>query len=153
MDFALLTFLIATPVALLIIFYDVTTMTIPNWLSAGAFVVFAVLIYFGLNLDAFLNRLLGAAIVFAATFVFFLLGKMGGGDAKAATGMALLVPPWDVGFVLVFLAVLGLVLMGCYALVRRAAPGGLTWATQLPYGVTLGVALIVYTALVAFIVP
>lgn len=151
-DFALLTFLVATPIAAAMIWYDVTTMTIPNWLTGGAFVLFAALIYFNLGADAFLSRLLGAAIVLAATFVFFMMNKMGGGDAKAATGMALLVAPWDAGFVLMLLAVLGLLLMGGYAVIRRAAPGGLTWKTHLPYGVPMGVALIIYTALVAFLV-
>jgi prepilin peptidase CpaA len=151
-EFALITFVVATPIAIAMIYFDVTTMTIPNWLTGGAFALFAALVYFGLGLDDFLQRLLGAGIVFAATFLFFALNKMGGGDAKAATGMALLVAPWDAGFVLILLAVLGLLLMGGYALARRASPGGITWATQLPYGVTLGAALIVYTALVAFLI-
>ena len=156
-DYALIAFLVATPIALMVIISDLKTMTIPNWLTGGAFVIFAALVFWGLNLDDALTRLMGARIVLVVSFILFAIGGLGGGDAKAATGFALLVAPVDAGFVLMTLAVTGLLGIGVVMLLRRtplAAGSWKMWAEpkRFPYGLTLGVTLIIYTALVAFLV-
>ena len=156
-EFALYTFLVATPVALAVIISDLKTMTIPNWLTGGAFVIFAVLVFLGLDLETALTRLMGAGIVLVVSFILFAIGGLGGGDAKAATAFALLIAPIDAGFVLMALAVNGLLGLGVLFLLRRTALGQGKWKMwsepkRFPYGLTLGVTLILYTALVAFLV-
>ncbi len=156
-DFALISFLIATPVALAVILFDLKTMTIPNWLTAGAFVVFAVLVFAGLGMEDALTRLMGAGIVLVVSFIMFAIGGFGGGDAKAATAFALLVAPVDAGFVLMALAVNGLLGVAVLFLLRRTSLADGDWKMwsepkRFPYGLALGVTLILYTALVAFLV-
>ena len=156
-EFALITFLIATPVALAVILFDLKTMTIPNWLTGGAFVIFAVLVFAGLGLETALGRLMGAGIVLVVSFIMFAVGGLGGGDAKAATAFALLIAPIDAGFVLMALAVIGLIGVGALFLLRRTRLAQGEWEMwseprRFPYGLTLGATLILYTALVAFLV-
>lgn len=156
-EFALTSFLVATPVALAVILYDLKTMTIPNWLTGGAFVIFAVMVFAGLGVEDALTRLMGAGIVLVVSFVMFAIGGLGGGDAKAATAFALLVAPVDAGFVLMALAVNGLLGVAALFVLRRTSLADGDWKMwsepkRFPYGLTLGVTLILYTALVAFLV-
>lgn len=156
-EFALISFLVATPVALAVILYDLKTMTIPNWLTGGAFVIFAALVFTGFGLEDALTRLMGAGIVLIASFAMFAFGGLGGGDAKAATAFALLIAPVDAGFVLMALAVNGLLGIGVLFLLRRTSLAEGHWKMwsepkRFPYGLTLGTTLILYTALVAFLV-
>lgn len=156
-EFALYSFLIATPVALAVVIFDLKTMTIPNWLTGGAFVIFAALVFAGLGVEAALTRLMGAGIVLLVSFAMFAFGGMGGGDAKAATAFALLVAPVDAGFVLMALAVNGLLGVGVLFLLRRTSLANGDWKMwsepkRFPYGLALGATLILYTALVAFLV-
>ncbi len=156
-EFALISFMVATPVALAVILFDLKTMTIPNWLTGGAFVVFAVLVFFGLGLEDALTRLMGAGIVLVVSFIMFAIGGLGGGDAKAATAFALLIAPVDAGFVLMALAINGLLGVGVLFLLRRTPLADGNWKMwsepkRFPYGLTLGATLILYTALVAFLV-
>lgn len=156
-EFALISFLVATPVALAVILYDLKTMTIPNWLTGGAFVVFAAVVFTGLGLEGALTRLMGAGIVLVVSFIMFAIGGVGGGDAKAATAFALLVAPVDAPFVLMALSVNGLLGVGVLFLLRRTSLADGNWKMwsepkRFPYGLTLGATLILYTALVAFLV-
>ena len=156
-DFALITFLVATPVALAVIISDLRTMTIPNWMTGGAFVIFAALVFIGLDMEAALTRLMGAGVVLIVSILLFAIGSLGGGDAKAATAFALLVAPVDAGFVLMALAVNGLLGVGVLYLLRRTSLAKGDWKMwdepkRFPYGLTLGVTLILYLALVAFLV-
>ena len=141
----------------MVIISDLKTMTIPNWLTAGAFVIFATLVFIGLDLDAALARMMGAGIVLVVSFILFAIGGLGGGDAKAATAFALLIAPIDAGFVLMALAVNGLLGIGVLFLLRRTSLAEGDWKMwsepkRFPYGLTLGVTLILYLALVAFLV-
>lgn len=156
-EFALISFFIAIPVALAVIISDLRTMTIPNWLTGGAFVLFAALVFVGLDLETALTRLMGAGIVLIVSFILFVIGGLGGGDAKAATAFALLIAPVDAGFVLMTLAVTGLIGVGVLFLLRRTPLAEGNWKMwdepkRFPYGLTLGVTLILYLALVAFLV-
>lgn len=156
-EFALIAFMVATPVALAVIVSDLKTMTIPNWMTGGAFVIFAALVFAGLDMETALTRLMGAGVVLIVSFILFAVGGLGGGDAKAATAFALLVAPIDAGFVLMALAVNGLLGIGVLYLLRRTSLAEGDWKMwaepkRFPYGLTLGVTLILYTALVAFIV-
>lgn len=156
-EFALITFLVATPVALAVIISDLKTMTIPNWMTGAAFVIFAALVFIGLDLETALTRLMGAGIVLIVSFILFAVGGLGGGDAKAATAFALLIAPVDAGFVLMALAINGLVGVGVLFLLRRTSLAEGDWKMwsepkRFPYGLTLGATLILYTALVAFLV-
>jgi len=81
---------------------DATSMTIPNWISlaviAGFFIV-APFVWQGL--DIFITHLLVGLSFFAAGFVMFALGWLGGGDAKlmAATGLWW---QWDEAVIYIF---------------------------------------------------
>lgn len=156
-EFALVSFLVATPVAMAVILYDLKTMTIPNWLTGGAFGIFAIVVFTGLGLEDALVRLMGAGIVLIVSFILFVVGGFGGGDAKAATAFALLVAPVDVAFVLMALAVNGLLGVALLFVLRRTSLADGHWKMwsepkRFPYGLTLGATLILYTALVAFLV-
>ena len=145
-------FLIATVVALAVMWWDLKTMTIPNWLSGGAAAVFLALILWVLPLDEVLLRLGTAAVVFVVGLLMFFTGAMGGGDVKAATAFALLIAPADRGVALVMLALFGLLAVIVLWGLRRTPLAHGSWAVwstpkTFPYGVALSATLIVYMGL------
>lgn len=157
-DGAILTFIVALPFALAVAVHDLRTMQIPNWLTGGAAVAFLAVVFATLPQEDAIARVIGAAVVLAVCFLFFALGAMGGGDGKAAAAFALLVAPWDAAFTLILLSVTALIGLGVIAVLRRTVfAGGGEWAVwsaerRFPYGVALGATLIIYLALVAFLV-
>ncbi|MEM7543918.1 MAG: prepilin peptidase [Pseudomonadota bacterium] len=157
-DPALLTLLVAAPVALATVYFDLRYMEIPNWLTGGAAVIFTVLVFATLPQSDALWRVAGAAIVFVICVALFFLRQMGGGDAKSAPGFALLVAPPDVAVVLFLLSVIALMGLATITLLRRTRLAGGEWKmwqdkTKFPYGVALGLTALIYLSLVAFLVP
>ncbi|MEM7269260.1 MAG: prepilin peptidase [Pseudomonadota bacterium] len=155
-EFALITFAVALCLGLAVAIYDLKTMTIPNWLSVGSGVVFLGLMFAALPFEDAIYRVIGGVIVLVVCMLLFFAGQVGGGDAKTAPAFALTVAPVDASFVLLMLAVFGLLGIGLIALLRRTALANGDWMIwshpgRFPYGVTLGMTLIVYTALVAFL--
>ena len=153
-DIALLTLVIATPVALAVAIFDLRYMEIPNRLTVGAFALFAALVFTTLPLDDALWRLGGAGLTLAVCFAMFATGAMGGGDAKAATAFAMLIAPVDAGVVLIMLSVIAIASLCVIVTLKKVAFSGGQWAVwraerRFPYGVALGLTLIVYLALVA----
>lgn len=164
-DTALITLIVATPVALLVAYSDLRTMTIPNRLSLAAAAIFAVLVFVTLPFDAALWRLAQGGILLAICFVFFSFGWIGGGDAKIAPAFALLIASRDVSPFLVILAFAALVSVVVIS-VLRASPlaagpergGWEVWSPaqnslpfrkrHIPFGVALSAALLIYLALV-----
>ncbi len=156
-DAPLAALLIAAPPALAVAISDLRTMRIPNWLTGATFALFLGFVFLVLPAEAVLWRLGGAAIVLACGFGLFLLGVVGGGDAKAAAAFAPLVAPHDAGAALVLLALSALVGLMILSLLRRTAlarGGWAVWSARraFPYGVALSSALLIYLALAAFAV-
>lgn len=153
---ALFIFAIAAVAGVAIAYYDLKTLTIPNWLTGGLFVGFALLVFALHGMDTLVARLIGAALVLLVCFLLFWAGQMGGGDAKAATALALLVPAVDATFVLIVLAFSGLIGLGALRLVRMTPLARGEWRVwseprTFPYGIALAMAIIVYTGLVAYL--
>jgi len=69
--------------------WDAVTLTIPNTLVLAVLALYLVSWTVDFDLSDILYDLLAAVIVFAAGFVLFALGGLGGGDAKLAPGAVL----------------------------------------------------------------
>lgn len=161
----IVTLLVAAPIAIATMVYDVRTMEIPNWLTGGAAIIFIALIFLTLPLDDALWRLAGGAVALVACMALFFAGGMGGGDGKALAGFALLVAPIDRPFVLLLLAVLALICLAGFWLFSNSRIAGAPWQSaegdelapihkrKVPYGVVLGLTILIYLSLVVFIVP
>lgn len=151
-----LAFAAATAVGLAVAVYDLKTLTIPNWLSVGSGVLFLLIVLIGLGPWVALDRFLGAMLVLGVCFAFFAMGVMGGGDAKTAPSFAVLVAPADAGFILMALAVNGLIGLIAIMILRRTPLANGSWKVwdagrKFPYGVTLGMTISLYTGLLAYI--
>ena len=156
-DPALAALLIAAPPALAVAVSDLRTMRIPNWLTGGTGALFLGFVFLALPAEAALWRLAGAAIVLACGFGLFVLGVIGGGDAKAAAAFAPLVAPHDAGAALLLLAfssLLGLMILSLLRHTALARSGWAVWSARraFPYGVALSSALLIYLSLAAFAV-
>ncbi|MEM8753273.1 MAG: prepilin peptidase [Pseudomonadota bacterium] len=153
---ALVTLVVAAPFAIGAAYYDLKTMEIPNWLSGGAALVFAALVFATLPLDDALWRLAGGAIVLVVCFGLFAVGQMGPGDGKTAAAFALLVAPRDAPSALVILSMAALILLLVILGLRRTSLADGSWRfwrdKHLPYGVALGAALLIYLTLVLSVV-
>ena len=69
--------------------WDAITLTIPNYLVLAVLALYVVRWTVTFDLSDILFDLLAAVIVFAAGFVLFAVGGLGGGDAKLAPGAVL----------------------------------------------------------------
>jgi prepilin peptidase CpaA len=78
-----------------IAFGDVRTRRIPNALSLAVATLGLIRIILVHDLVAAGHTLVAGAAIFAATFLLFRRGSIGGGDAKLLTAMALLLDPRD----------------------------------------------------------
>ncbi|MBV8961850.1 MAG: prepilin peptidase [Hyphomicrobiales bacterium] len=132
--------------------YDLTTMTIPNKLTAAvalAFVAVAGLCHLPASEVAW--HLAAGLLVLAVTFAMFAAGWMGGGDAKLAAGIALWLGFADLLDYFMLASILGGVLTVALLLARRyplpMVLARLPWAlklhapeTGIPYGIALAIA-------------
>ncbi len=155
-DDAVISLFIAAPIAVAMALSDLKHMEIPNWMTGGAAVILLALVFALLPLEVALWRLAGAGIVFVACLALFFGGAMGGGDAKAAPGFALLVAPVDASLVMILLSVVALIGVVVLAGLRRTALAGGSWKVwaakgQFPYAVALGATIIIYLSLAAFL--
>ncbi|WP_275787783.1 A24 family peptidase [Pararhizobium gei] len=129
---------------------DLSTMTIPNRVSAILLAGFIVITPFsGLTLAAIGLHLLAGAIVFAACFALFALNVMGGGDAKLLTASAV----WfglnaSLYEFLIYVSLFGGLLTVLILVLRKQEntilamnlplPRLLFTAKKIPYGVAIG---------------
>lgn len=147
--------LVAAPVALAVAVSDLRTLTIPNWLTLGGAALFLAFACLTLPADQALWRAAGALIVLGAGFLGFVAGVVGGGDAKAAAGFALMIAPGDAALALLLLAAAALFGVVLLAILRATPFGRGSWAVwsargRFPYGVALSTALLAYLGLVAY---
>jgi prepilin peptidase CpaA len=132
--------------------YDLTTMTIPNRLTAALALAFlAVIPLCGLPMSEVAWHLAAGLLVLAVTFAMFAMGWMGGGDAKLAAGIALWLGFADLLDYLMLASILGGALTLALLAVRRyplpRLLARLPWAlklhapeTGIPYGIALAIA-------------
>ena len=111
-----------TVLMLLVIYFDLTSFTIPNWLNG---ILICLYILFLLVTPEVINwqmSLSGAGIVFALGFVVFGMNWMGGGDIKLLIALALWVG-WSLllEYILI-VAILGGLLAVVIWLMRKALP-------------------------------
>ena len=127
---------------------DMTSMTIPNWVSlalVGGFLVFVPFVWQGWGV--FGTHLLVGLTFFVAGVVMFALGWMGGGDAKLLAATALWFVWGDVWMYLVYTAFAGGVLALFLMVGRQYLPAKVLttdWMHRLfkdekrmPYGLAL----------------
>jgi prepilin peptidase CpaA len=132
--------------------YDLTTMTIPNKLTAAVALTFVVAVMLCRLPASEIAWHMGAGLlVLAVTFAMFSAGWMGGGDAKLAAGIALWLGFADLLDYLMLASILG-GLMTLTLLIARRYPlpsmlARLPWAlklhapeTGIPYGIALAIA-------------
>jgi prepilin peptidase CpaA len=140
---------------------DLFTMTISNRISlilAAGFLALAV--GTGMSVSEIMDHLGAGGLVLAITFVFFLRGWVGGGDAKLAAATALWLG-WAHLFDYVLYASLlgGMLTLGLLEFRKLSMPSmlsGKEWAERLhqpgggvPYGIALAIAaLVVYPSTV-----
>ena len=132
--------------------YDLTTMTIPNRLTAAVALSFVVAIVLcGLPVSEIAWHVAAGALVLVVSFAMFAAGWMGGGDAKLAAGIALWLGFADLLNYFALASILGGILtLGLLAARRYPLPGFLArlpWAlklhapeTGIPYGIALAIA-------------
>lgn len=114
-------FVALTLLMMLVIYFDLSSFTIPNWLNATLLILYVPFILFQPEDFNWYMPLLGALIVFIIGFIIFLFHWMGGGDIKLFIATA----PW-VGWGLplveyfILLAILGGVLAVVIYVMRKA---------------------------------
>jgi prepilin peptidase CpaA len=132
--------------------YDLTTMTIPNKLTAAvALAFFGAVMLCRLPASEIAWHLGAGLLVLAVTFAMFAAGWMGGGDAKLAAAIALWLGFADLLDYFVLASILGGLLTMALLIARRwplpAMLARLPWAlklhapeTGIPYGIALAIA-------------
>ncbi|MEM1138521.1 MAG: prepilin peptidase [Pseudomonadota bacterium] len=93
--------------------YDLTTMTIPNWVCGVVIVAFPMIaLAAGMDLSLMANHISAGAVMLVLGIVLFSVGLVGGGDAKLIAGIAVWCG-WSALFpFLLFAAIFGGVLTG-----------------------------------------
>jgi prepilin peptidase CpaA len=132
--------------------YDLTTMTIPNRLTAAVGLAFiAVILLVGLPLSEVAWHVAAGLLVLVVAFAMFAAGWIGGGDAKLAAGIALWLGFADLLDYFMLASILGGVMtLALLAARRYPLPqmlARLPWAlklhapeTGIPYGIALAIA-------------
>lgn len=137
--------------------YDLLTMRIPNWISIALIVVFCICaVVIGMPLDQLGIHFAVGFGVLAVSFLLFIPGWIGGGDAKLATAIGLWMGPDFAVQFLVYATFLGGILTLALLLFRSTLP--LAWLPKAewirrlhdkkkgaPYGIALAAgAMLVY---------
>ncbi len=77
-----------TLLMLLVVYFDLTSYTIPNWLNGAVLLLFPALYFMHPAGQDWQSALVAFAVVFAVGFVIFSLNWMGGGDIKLLIALA-----------------------------------------------------------------
>lgn len=148
---------VATPVALWVMWSDMARMKIPNMAVLALAGLFLVTGPFVLPLAEYGWRWTHLLIVLAAGFIANMAGLVGAGDAKFAAAMA---PFFAAGDWMIALVLFSGVLIAAFAahrtvravpVLRAAAPHWESWHRKdFPMGLALGGTLMLYLGLCAF---
>jgi len=111
-----------TVMMLLVIYFDLTSFTIPNWLNGTLICLYVVLLLVTPEVINWQMALAGAGIVFALGFVVFGMNWMGGGDIKLLIALALWVGWSNLLEYVLIVAILGGLLAVVIWLMRKALP-------------------------------
>ncbi len=148
------------PIALWVVWSDLSRMKIPNKSVVALTAVFAVVGLFALPLEDYLWRWLHLVVVLVIGFVMNVMRMLGAGDAKFAAAMAPFVALSDATLVMMILAVMivaGFILHRLAKNIdwlRAATPNWESWTRRdYPMGLSLGATLIVYLVLAALTGP
>lgn len=129
--------------------YDLTTFTIPNWISLFLLALFPVLaLSAGLNLSETGLHLAVGAVALALGIALFAFGTIGGGDAKLFAALALYMGVQSIGAYVIAVALAGGALAAVLLVLRwlpiRILLSQLPWVDRLsapglgvPYGVAI----------------
>lgn len=155
-DAALWLMLGALPIALWVVWTDLSAMRIPNKAVLALVAVYAVIGFVTLPVSVWAWSWLHLVVVLLVGFLFSLTGGFGAGDAKFAAAMAPFVALGDATTFCLLLSVVAIVTFAAHRLARRSAairsmaPGWDSWhRAEFPFGLALAPTLIVYLALAA----
>lgn len=145
------------PICVYVAFSDMRDMRIPNVMVVTLFLVFAVLGFMVLPLEAYLWRYTHLIVVLVAGIALNAGGVIGAGDAKFAAAAAPLIHVGDLRFLMALLAanILAAFLvhrLAKHTALRKMAPQWTSWSDpKFPMGLALGGTLALYLCLGAWI--
>lgn len=145
-------------IAALAAYLDIRSRRLPNWLCLVALVAGLGLAFAEAGLQGLSSNALHALAALAAGMVLFALGVIGAGDAKFYAGLAAWFPLRAGTFLILSVALTGLVLLVFWFSLRRLVaqprPAGAGrdegLFSKLPFGVAIGVGAALLQALAVF---
>ena len=150
-------FLCTLPICLIVAFYDLKYMKIPNWTVLTLIALFVVVGFLVLPLEIYIWRYVGLLVVLVVGFLLSTIKMVGAGDAKFAAAAALYIAPADAGFVIILLALMGPIALLFHRILgrlymKRAFPDWESFqrTREFPWGLPLTATLVLYLALEAF---
>lgn len=146
------------PISIYAAWSDLTTMTIPNWVTVALLVSYVIVAPFFLPLETIGISIAATAVVLLIGFFLNMIGVMGGGDAKYLTGITPFINHSEVSaFLLIFsISLIATLILHRIAMriepLRRATDHWASWSAgrNFPMGISIAAAIIVYLALLSF---
>ena len=140
------------PLMLYVMWSDLKTLRIPNWVVLAVLAVFVVTGLWGLPFETFLWRLAHGVIFLAIGFSIFALGrgKVGGGDMKLIAALVPFIAGAHALFILAIYTVVTFAGLILHRLIRAGLRGRQTgWLAfdqkiYFPVGVLLGLTILIY---------
>lgn len=141
-----------TPLMLYVIWSDLKSLRIPNWVVLAVVAVFLVTGLWGLPLETFLWRLVHGLVVLVIGFLIFAVagGKVGGGDMKLVAALVPFIAGAHAILVLGIYAVVTFAGLFVHRLIRAYLRGRQTgWLAldqkiYFPVGLILGLTILIY---------
>ncbi|CUH75690.1 prepilin peptidase [Tropicibacter naphthalenivorans] len=143
--------LFLVPICLYVSFTDMKALRIPNHAVMAMFVIYVIVGFFALPLDAYLWRYVHLIVALVAGMALNAGGAMGAGDAKFIAAAAPFIHLGDLRFLVVMFAATLLASffghrIARHSPLRKLAPGWESWSSgkRFPMGLPLGGALAIY---------
>jgi len=149
LTFTTAAFVVLAPLMLLTAYFDLRQLRIPNWLTALTAAAFLPVGLAFLPLPEIGWRYLTGAAFLAAGFLIHMIGKMGGGDIKMLSALAVWIPRGDAMTVLMIFA--GTLIVGLIGILaaRKLAPVYAPWLSlqagaRYPMGVSMAATVVIW---------